>query len=704
MTMPIDEFFRRAKTDAAFAGKSRLLVVRNRQEQTELRKLFEERPAQFAWVRVSKSISGETFVPSADVILADVRNEVAAANASGRTAYVTGISAMLSLWDFVQRMAAFERLKEMLDSPDLDFFAMVNDWCDEAKQVFFHPRYIEGKAILSVGVRTDESPAPEIRLVSKDIGKFMDGTILPSLSAFVNDYEIGGFDSRPMNVCMASYKQELACVGGAVRQVFREGDFLRLFCGYQCGLGESAERWLFMKMADAGVRSAAKDFAQKLFFQGDMDKVSREAPRMVIGCSGEEQEVLVWVLRQSVSPDSYLGKVLNDPAFVVDRFKSCYVNEALLFVGETNWKMLCAERRDGIAVMLNDGISLEAEMSDFVERAKEIDSCQIVPWLANGTKPEIFECARRLREADLKTLPPAFYDAWPELRDYLSAYALGDAALEKYFTEYRILKIANTITPEFCNIAKEVQYPIIGVKSRDDLLNDAALSDAILIVVDAMGIEYMPMILSIAERHGLGIANAVPALAKIPTSTRFNRIEWPEDRRMDVIPELDNIIHNGAHLHGRSTDEENFVAELETVSHIVMSAVARALARSRKVVLTADHGASRLAVLANKSNLSATLPVRGVAESAADWRYLAADPNTVPPKGVASNLSGDWWIVKGYDRFSKPGGKLNELHGGLTCEEVLVPFVVFEKGATFVPSAAVAAPKEQMVENDDFDL
>jgi hypothetical protein len=207
-----------------------------------------------------------------------------------------------------------------------------------------------------------------------------------------------------------------------------------------------------------------------------------------------------------------------------------------------------------------------------------------------------------------------------------------------------------------------------------------------------------------AERLGLGIANAVPAMVKIPTSTKFNAIEWPESLLQNGIPELDNIIHNGVHMHGKPTDEENFIAMLKVISERVMPCVAKALAKCKKVVLTADHGASRLAVLANKAGLTSTLTVKGVAETAADWRYLAANPNAIPPEGVASNISGNWWVVKGYDRFSKSGGKLNELHGGLTYEELLVPFVVFERGATFKPTAMIAAPQVQFVENDDFDL
>jgi hypothetical protein len=374
-------------------------------------------------------------------------------------------------------------------------------------------------------------------------------------------------------------------------------------------------------------------------------------------------------------------------------------------IGTANERSLCAERKDGIAEILQDGLmSLDVEIAQFIEDTKHIDSYQIVPWLANRTKLEVQECVRRLRTADLRTVPLAFYGAVPLIEDYLKPYAFGNSQLEDYFSKYRACKIANCVTPEFYEKAKEIQYPVMGVKSRDDLLNDPKLSDAALLVVDAMGLEYLPLIISMAKTRSLGIAKAIPAIAKIPSSTKFNQIKWPENQRLNGIPDLDNIIHNGVHTHGVSTDEENFIAMLNVFDGIIMPAVAQALAVNKNVILTADHGASRLAVLANKALLTKTLKICGENDKAEDWRYMAANPNILPPPTIASSISGDYWIVKGYDRFSKSGGKMNELHGGLTLEEVLVPFVVFEKGADFKPVSANETSMAQFTENDDFDL
>lgn len=703
--MKIEDFFSKVKDDSAFGNKSRLLIIRNRQEQKQLRQRFEERPNHFAWVRMSRCVSAVAFVPPADQVFEVLRTEVAKVNASGKVAYITGLSAMLAVWNSAERVCAFELLRSMIDDFGLHFYAFVNSYSDDAQQVFSHPRYAEGKSILVVGESPNDEETPEIRLLSNAIGNFLIGANKASLSAYLNDFEIGSFGSQPINIRFDAKAARIAAVSRHVKQVFLSGDYLREFCSYGGGLSSEAEEWVFMKMLDSGSHAAAKDFLQAYFFPSGMADVLVAAPRMIILCSGVEQEALVWLLKQSILPFSYLHKVLTHSQFDIGLFKSMYVNVAIEVFGSANERILCAERKSAITAILQDGsISLEAEIAKFINDTKDVDPYQIVPWLSNRTKLEIEECVRRLRKADLRTLPASFHYAIPLIEDYLSPYALSDSALENYFTKYRSLKVANEVNAEFCALAKEINYPIMGVASRDSLLNDPALNGASLLVVDAMGLEYLPMIVSLARRRGLGISNAVAALVKLPTSTKFNPIEWTKGEKLNGIPDLDNIIHNGAHMHGHSSDEENFIAMLNVFEERVMPVIATALAKSEKVVLTADHGASRLAVLANRAHLSDTLPVKGVDSKAEDWRYLAADPNTVPPASVASNIFGSYWVAKGYDRFSKSGGKLNELHGGLTYEEVLVPFVVFEKGATFVPATASATATEQFIENDDFDL
>jgi hypothetical protein len=68
--------------------------------------------------------------------------------------------------------------------------------------------------------------------------------------------------------------------------------------------------------------------------------------------------------------------------------------------------------------------------------------------------------------------------------------------------------------------------------------------------------------------------------------------------------------------------------------------------------------------------------------------------------------SGDiYWVVRGYNRLPKSGGKLNELHGGASLEERLVPVVVFTRTISAVqPKQADKKTMEQIVAKMDFDI
>ena len=704
--MTVEGFFAKAKADSAFAAKSRLLIVRNRIEQRELRDLFASRPQQFEWLRLSRCTNAASYIPAADALMSRVRDEIARINAEGKIAYVTGLSAMLLLWDFTERSSAFERMRSILDDPKFSVLFFVNAYVDELRSAFDHPRYVDGRAVLVVGEKTNEDSELEMRLVSIGIAKFLDGHKYSSLIEFLSDYEIGGVPTQNIGITIDAYFEKLPAISGTVKQIVSKGDYMRQFCNYEGGLSSDAEEWLFAKMADAGKITAVKDFAQQHFFKDCMGVVTRVAPRMICGCKGPELEVLIWVLRQTLHRNGYLYHVLKDESLTIENFKSFYVCKALDFFGAVGETELIRERREGIAEILDgDAFALDAEIADFVEKAKSRDAYVVIRWLRNRTRFEKEEVVRRLRQADLRTLPIAeFYAAFPPLKHYLSAYELPTQELSSYFQRYRALKVSGTLDREFCERAKSISYPIAGVNSRDDLLQQTNDGETALVVVDAMGVEYLPMLLSISSERGLHVSRAEPACVKLPTSTDFNPMSWPDELRLPEVKELDNIIHNGAETHACSSSEENFVHMLEVFGEKVFPLISQALAKCKRVVLTADHGASRLAVLAYKNGCFENLPIKGVDGSVEDWRYLKSVPGALVPAGLASNLDGTYWVVKGYDRFSKHGGKLNELHGGLTYEEVLVPFVVFEKGSAFEPVLPVSAEMAQFTENDDFDL
>lgn len=133
-----------------------------------------------------------------------------------------------------------------------------------------------------------------------------------------------------------------------------------------------------------------------------------------------------------------------------------------------------------------------------------------------------------------------------------------------------------------------------------------------------------------------------------------------------------------------------------------MTRVVSGLKNYKRVVVTADHGSSYLAVTAYRKGLTHTIPW----EKPDDWRYTSSPES----KNVSEDLEpvyrpdkepAYYYVAKGYNRLPKRGSKLYGLHGGATLEERLVPCVVFTNQSV---QEGLVAEVEQFSEKEDFDI
>jgi hypothetical protein len=194
----------------------------------------------------------------------------------------------------------------------------------------------------------------------------------------------------------------------------------------------------------------------------------------------------------------------------------------------------------------------------------------------------------------------------------------------------------------------------------------------------------------------------------LPTSTKFNKISWDESKRLSEIKLIDNLGHDGVVRHENLCFEKVIATVLDTFYVKLFNKISEGLAKFPHVALTADHGFSKLAVLAHQKKLDKTLLED---DNVDDWRYTKAPADTNTPKELehAVVLAPDqtirYWVVRGYNRLSKKGSKMNELHGGASLEERLVPLIVFSRSKTAKPSNKPAnAPAPQIIEDLEFDI
>lgn len=705
--MRINDFCKQFSESEAFRKKSRLLIIPNQQENAQVRSFLAESPLAEK-VRISECITQNKFLPAPRRLFVDLEQKIRDVNQAGKTAFVTGLDAIMELWALPLAAEGYGILRDLLGEQELSCLFLSVQYGENAQTAFeSNPRYKEGQTILRVGEEaSSEVPRRTIRIIAKEFRYDpIQGSVLDSLSAFIREHE-NGLLADVANICVDSNGQPLAGIREDLLQVHSRQLFLKVFCALDAELSEQAIDWLYGEIHETPGNALA--FIQRRFCKHGVTspETLKTAPQQIVQVSQAEpqvSELLVWMLKSSLPEGSYLHEVLSDPDFKREQFLNFYVCEALNLLEHPRSQEFAEERKAGLQQIGTDFVS--GELAQFIRQSRDYPEEQIVPWLNLQTDMEKHELLRRFMASSAAKVPPAILKVYPLLRAYMEPYKLGLVELNGYFDEYRMLKIKNLVTQEFCERAKQIQIHLPGISTRDALVQQyAGQEDTALLVVDGLGAEYLPLLISLAQRRNLGILTAEPAFVRLPTSTEFNSIQWPNERRLQEIKSLDNNLHNGAEMHTVKPQEEDFAASLEIFEEQILPAAAKAMTRFSQVVLTSDHGATRLAACASQQGMAQTIPMPDGCEIS-DWRYTKKISGMEMDSALMENLAGTHWIVKGYDRLPKKGPKLHEMHGGATYEECLVPFIVFKQGAVFVPKAQQTHDTgSEFVENSDFDL
>lgn len=451
-------------------------------------------------------------------------------------------------------------------------------------------------------------------------------------------------------------------------------------------LSEKAQIWLadFAKTAETSPMAA---LVERFSQEGEIGAKFLDLWQNADVC---EREILFWLAREKAPGDSYLNAILNLPDINSKSFLQGYAGSF-----DLPWRPDWAkERRDAI---IQAGIeTFVPEIEIAIKRARPEPAEKIAPWLNCGSLAERAELLRRCAERG--EIIPSVLRNYSELRHYLApgpADLWPSARMEEYFAVYRKLVVLNRVEESF---AAPADLDLEAAPARDVLLQELAREpDCALLVVDALGAEWTPMLLSMAGEKGLNIVSAQIARASLPTITETNNISWPR-ARLSGIKALDNLAHRGAEAHERRDPGETLAKMLE-VPKIICQAVRKALVDYGRVVLTGDHGMSRLAALA-LGDAQIARPIPGFANPAG-LRYCAAVRPVRQSPELAPSLDGQYLCVKNYDYFPKSGPRGFALHGGASPEERLAPVIVF---AADKVAAKESGPAPQIIEDEDFDI
>ena len=701
-------------------AKARVVIV-SPGDWTALRRFYQERGD--VELRLSDLVRESAWLPMPDEVFERVRDVMSAHEASGKTLVLLGLPGYLALLMDENKRAAIVALREWVDGASgrsAVCFLRSDDGTDLIlKDVFANPRYRQGKQLIKIDAaqvvpqfasiqsarltvvpeEADRSAGrTEVMLVGDELASFIPEAC-DTFQKYLRYTEEHPSDSSVRLIVVASEGRELAGLSAEVLQVVCLQDFARVFYSVEdAGLSEDALRWI-CERGKEGVGKTLLETLKALFFpEGGVEK---RVLRVFDRRKGEEREAVLWLVKQVASKGSYLECVARQEGVLVGNFHSAYVTGAAEWLDTV---LYVGERRD--AIQEADVRMSGSDIRQFIARCADESTSRVAPWLNCGTDAERAELLRRCAVDGI--VSNVVKEVYSEAATYLNAdLVFGDVALEEYFIEYRELKMAGRVTPEFYVRAQQVVPPSL-LQSRDMIVQRYASDNGCaLLVVDAMGAEWLPMLVALARQQNMGVDSIAVSEAHLPTSTIFNNIYWADAaRRLPDIKRFDNIAHNGAEAHEKRRPEENLAAALNVIGNEVLPRVAEGLARFERVLVTADHGSSRLAALAWQAEprLAQTLACEEGGE-VADWRYRERVAQVGCPPELEETLDGRHWVMRGYDRLPKRGGGQGfELHGGATLEERLVPVVIFSRTGQFVPKAKTGGKLAQIVEKDDFDL
>ena len=368
-------------------------------------------------------------------------------------------------------------------------------------------------------------------------------------------------------------------------------------------------------------------------------------------------EYLKYVFVHSANSQEYINQIVNGILNVK------YPEKCELF---------CRQRRE----ILKD--FLPPCIPKYLEKLKNLKQVKNQPteglkYLTDNTIEEHHAAIEFLQGAvNVPAILPQIYSA---LSEWLAPYDFGNKKINAYFQRYKKIKLCNLDDENFKNLVKVFAKKKLYQKfeTRRAILEQIK-KPAKLYWLDALGVEYLNYIKVCAAKLNLYFEIKV-AHAELPTLTSFNKNfyeNWQWDK-FEKNSALDELKHSQETFDaaGKCSAPTYICEELKIIEG-VLSEIKTALQEQEtdRVILTSDHGSSRLAVMYGHE-------IKYEMHTAGEHAGRCCPVNDIDKKPSKAIEENSYWVSTNYDRFK--GGRLSnvEVHGGATLEELLVPVIVF---------------------------
>lgn len=345
---------------------------------------------------------------------------------------------------------------------------------------------------------------------------------------------------------------------------------------------------------------------------------------------------------------------------------------------------------------------------NFVDKIRQSDkkwALKILTDTSNEEKILFFEVLKKFRYTNYDETVKILQKNFPALANYLSdSEKIFSTEQREYFLRYRWLKVTNNFDEAFykflCKIAENKGKNIYSMKSRNQIVAEEYSEGAAIFFVDALGAEYLNFlskIFSVSEFQNFSIKYQA-GYCNLPSITQCNKDFLIGKNVFSEMRDLDKL------KHATQNYPENILAELKFLSSM-KEKILSALQNYRKIIICADHGASRLAVLARKTKFDKSFDGEG--RNIFDNGRFSNILHDKEEKFANAIEQDDKIIFADYSRFAQQGGTGNEIHGGASLEEWLVSVVTIERKEKILPAKTNKSDSNKkcgITENKNFDI
>lgn len=371
-----------------------------------------------------------------------------------------------------------------------------------------------------------------------------------------------------------------------------------------------------------------------------------------------QNSYLQYVISSTDNVVDLKNKILNDIIYISHtdkRFKEYYQNRKKLLKKFPECELAYFVRENKI--------NPDGEIYNYTDNTI-LEKREIVNWISNNSWNDTIS------------------DLYPRLGLYMRKYIFHCGSiselLTEYFEKYKFQKIQNKISDDFLDLLDKYGKMFLYTKlpTRDSVINRIEnKKSTYLYWLDALGVEYLSLIVGIANEKGL-LINIDIARADLPTITSINKDfyeKWPGKLKYKDEG-LDNIKHKekGGFFYTRDKAPVHIVDELEIIENVIETAVlSLEQSKCKQFVIASDHGASRLAVIKEKENSHQT-DTRGEHSGRCCKAYdEGAREHIIEENG--------YFVRTDYERYAGSRAANVEVHGGATLEEVIVPIITLKR-------------------------